>query len=244
MEGKLCEKHQQRVMHFYCSSHLTVFCRECIKELHYEENCFVVDLYEIEKMRKLQIQNVTYNRNQLKKRKDGSNQSCVVNEFAVKDTKKRERKPIQKYDQISKSTQPLSFPTVTASSVPTGKPIFLKGKNGIPEYLAKASALAEDYLPYDYENEEAPTDEARTNEEAYEDIQQFAYSKYPQERLPGSAANCVFFNEEGLEDQDDSGDHSSEEDQEEEEEEGEFDPAVMGHQVEGKDYEDEEEEDY
>ena len=91
-------------MHFYCSSHLTVFCRECIKELHYEENCFVVDLYEIEKMRKLQIQNVTYNRNQLKKRKDGSNQSCVVNEFAVKDIKKRERKPIQKYDQISKST--------------------------------------------------------------------------------------------------------------------------------------------
>lgn len=40
-------------MHFYCSSHLTVFCRECIKESHYEENCFVVDLYEIEKMRKL-----------------------------------------------------------------------------------------------------------------------------------------------------------------------------------------------
>ena len=40
-------------MHFYCSNHLTVFCRECIKEDHTDEKCFVVDLYEIEKMRKL-----------------------------------------------------------------------------------------------------------------------------------------------------------------------------------------------
>ena len=55
LEGKLCNKHQQRVMHFYCSNHLTIFCRECIKELHYEEQCFVVDLYEIEKMRKLHV---------------------------------------------------------------------------------------------------------------------------------------------------------------------------------------------
>ena len=28
----------------------------------------------------------------------------------------------------------------------------------------------EDYIAYDYENEEAPTDEARTNEEAYEEL--------------------------------------------------------------------------
>jgi RING-type zinc-finger len=100
MEGKLCEKHQQRVMHFYCSSHLTVFCRECIKEEHYEEDCFVVDLYEIEKMRKLQIQNMTYNKNQLKKRKDGANQSCVLNEFVIKEPKRRERKPITKIEPL------------------------------------------------------------------------------------------------------------------------------------------------
>ena len=49
----LCEKHDQRVQHFYCSNHLTVFCRECIKEDHTDERCFVVDLYEIEKMRKM-----------------------------------------------------------------------------------------------------------------------------------------------------------------------------------------------
>ena len=48
-----CEKHEQRVQHFYCSNHLTVFCRECIKEDHTDERCFVVDLYEIEKMRKM-----------------------------------------------------------------------------------------------------------------------------------------------------------------------------------------------
>jgi hypothetical protein len=228
MEGKLCERHDQRVKHFYCSSHLTVFCRECIKELHYEENCFVVDLYEIEKMRKLQIQNMTYNRNQLKKRKDGANQSCVVNEFAASEPKKKQRKPIQKFEVPAKIAQ--AFPIAAAKTVPTGQPIFLKGKNGIPEYLVKgASGVGEDFLPYDYENEEAPTDEARTNEEAYEDIQQFAFSKYPQERLPG-AANCVFFNEEGLEGQEESGEPSSDEQEdEEEEEEGEFDPAIMGH---------------
>lgn len=49
----LCDKHDQRVQHFYCSNHLTVFCRECIKEDHTDERCFVVDLYEIEKMRKM-----------------------------------------------------------------------------------------------------------------------------------------------------------------------------------------------
>jgi hypothetical protein len=49
----LCTKHDERIQHFYCSNHLTVFCRECIKEDHTDEKCFVVDLYEIEKMRKM-----------------------------------------------------------------------------------------------------------------------------------------------------------------------------------------------
>ena len=53
MEAKLCQNHEGRVKHFYCSNHLTVFCRECIKEDHTDDKCFVVDLYEIEKMRKL-----------------------------------------------------------------------------------------------------------------------------------------------------------------------------------------------
>jgi hypothetical protein len=68
IENKLCDQHMQRVKHFYCSNHQTVFCRECIKEFHVDEDCFVVDLYEIEKMRKLQRGNLAYNKSQLKKR--------------------------------------------------------------------------------------------------------------------------------------------------------------------------------
>jgi hypothetical protein len=78
MDKLLCQAHQQRVKHFYCSSHKTIFCRECIKEAHTDDNCFVVDLYEIEKMRKLQWQNISSNKNQLKKRKDGADQSCIL----------------------------------------------------------------------------------------------------------------------------------------------------------------------
>ena len=52
-EDKLCIPHNMRIMHFYCSNHRTIFCRECIQIDHTDEKCFVVDLYEIEKMRKL-----------------------------------------------------------------------------------------------------------------------------------------------------------------------------------------------
>lgn len=54
----MCQKHEQRIKHFYCSEHPSIFCRECIRELHNLEECFVVDLYEIEKMRKLQEGNL------------------------------------------------------------------------------------------------------------------------------------------------------------------------------------------
>ena len=47
LNEKLCEKHPERVKHFYCSHHKTIFCRECIKDEHSENECFVVDLYEI-----------------------------------------------------------------------------------------------------------------------------------------------------------------------------------------------------
>ena len=47
LNEKLCEKHPERVKHFYCSYHKTIFCRECIKEDHSDNECFVVDLYEI-----------------------------------------------------------------------------------------------------------------------------------------------------------------------------------------------------
>ena len=51
MATKFCESHQDRVKHFYCSNHKTIFCRECIKTSHSDEDCFVVDLYEILRMR-------------------------------------------------------------------------------------------------------------------------------------------------------------------------------------------------
>ena len=57
MNSKLCSEHGDRVMHFFCSNHETIFCRECISEKHGERECFVVDLYEIQKMRDLQKQN-------------------------------------------------------------------------------------------------------------------------------------------------------------------------------------------
>ena len=47
LSEKLCEVHPERVKHFYCSNHLNIFCRECIKPLHGDDECFVVDLYEI-----------------------------------------------------------------------------------------------------------------------------------------------------------------------------------------------------
>lgn len=68
-------------MHFYCSNHRTIFCRECIQVDHTNERCFVVDLYEIEKMRKLQSQNISLNKGQLAKRKDGATVSCIVAEI-------------------------------------------------------------------------------------------------------------------------------------------------------------------
>ncbi len=77
----LCDKHDQRVQHFYCSNHLTVFCRECIKEDHTDERCFVVDLYEIEKMRKMHRLNQQMNKKQLEKRKDDADHSCVTQEI-------------------------------------------------------------------------------------------------------------------------------------------------------------------
>lgn len=68
-DEKLCKHHSDRVKHFYCSNHQTVFCRECIRISHNEEACFVVDLYEIQKMQQLQRQNMMNNSLQAQIRK-------------------------------------------------------------------------------------------------------------------------------------------------------------------------------
>mmetsp|Transcript_25430 Transcript_25430/g.25187 ORF Transcript_25430/g.25187 Transcript_25430/m.25187 type:complete len:189 (+) Transcript_25430:3-569(+) len=67
MADKLCERHEDRIKHFYCSNHQTIFCRECIRDDHTDSECFVVDLYEIQKMRDLQKQNMYKNSEQLDK---------------------------------------------------------------------------------------------------------------------------------------------------------------------------------
>jgi hypothetical protein len=72
----MCQKHEQRIKHFYCSEHPSIFCRECIRELHNLEECFVVDLYEIEKMRRLQEGNMEFNRKQIEVR-GGDSESYV-----------------------------------------------------------------------------------------------------------------------------------------------------------------------
>ena len=51
MQDKFCADHPDRIKHFYCSNHKTIFCRECIKLFHSDDECFVVDLYEIQRMR-------------------------------------------------------------------------------------------------------------------------------------------------------------------------------------------------
>ena len=73
----LCHDHDQRIKHFFCSEHPSIFCRECIKDLHYQETCFVVDLYEIEKMRKLQQTILQFNQKQIETR-GGACESYVV----------------------------------------------------------------------------------------------------------------------------------------------------------------------
>ena len=73
MAQKFCEEHIDRVKHFYCSNHKTVFCRECIKQYHSDDECFVVDLYEIQRMRQLQSQNIQKNLEQARKRNKPKN---------------------------------------------------------------------------------------------------------------------------------------------------------------------------
>ena len=97
--------------------------------------------------------------------------------------------------------------------------------NGYPGSL-------QDYIPDDFENEQ-PTDEARTNEDPYDDIQQqmatTKYGEFMPKKGNATVGNCVFLRE-GKNIQKDS-DYSSGEGEENEdddsEEEGEFDPSMV-----------------
>jgi len=94
----MCQKHEHRIKHFYCSEHPSIFCRECIKDLHNLEACFVVDLYEIEKMRKLQQNNNELNRKQLQRRQDGATESYVE----LQKTPPRSREPLKASETVER----------------------------------------------------------------------------------------------------------------------------------------------
>lgn len=148
-------------MHFYCSNHRTIFCRECIQVDHTDEKCFVVDLYEIEKMRKLQGQNIAMNKGQLSKRKDGATVSCVVVETYKPHVP---CKPSAKNPGVNnhQSTNPNVQPTINGK-----EDIFDYGggHHGIPRSQHANGQHQHVINHYDYGNEEMMTDEARTNEE-------------------------------------------------------------------------------
>ena len=45
-----CDHHSHKQKHFFCSYHNTNFCRECIKQFHKDDNCCIVDLFDIHKL--------------------------------------------------------------------------------------------------------------------------------------------------------------------------------------------------
>ena len=56
-----CLAHDDRVRHFYCAHHGVLCCRECIPLKHIQVQCFVVDLYEIHKMKQIHAHNMHNN---------------------------------------------------------------------------------------------------------------------------------------------------------------------------------------
>ena len=57
----ICAHHNEKQKHFFCSFHNTNFCRECIKQFHRDDNCCVVDLFDIHKLYLLNEQNTAKN---------------------------------------------------------------------------------------------------------------------------------------------------------------------------------------
>ena len=43
-----CEKHLDRVQHFYCAFHRITSCRQCCEKNHTEPQCIIVELYDVE----------------------------------------------------------------------------------------------------------------------------------------------------------------------------------------------------
>ena len=79
----LCSQHPEKQKHFYCSYHETNFCRECIKLFHKQNECCVVDLYDIDKLYQLNEQNIKKNNLIIKCRKKVNNGKMRKEEFFI-----------------------------------------------------------------------------------------------------------------------------------------------------------------
>ena len=79
----LCSKHPEKQKHFYCSFHETNFCRECIKAYHKQNECCVVDLYDIDKLYQLNEKNIKKNNLIIKCRKKVNNGKMRKEEFFI-----------------------------------------------------------------------------------------------------------------------------------------------------------------
>ena len=79
----LCSKHPEKQKHFYCSFHETNFCRECIKAFHKQNECCVVDLYDIDKLYQLNEKNIKKNNLIIKCRKKVNNGRMRKEEFFI-----------------------------------------------------------------------------------------------------------------------------------------------------------------
>ena len=79
----LCSKHPEKQKHFYCSYHEQNFCRECIKNSHKQNECCVVDLYDIDKLYQLNEQNIKKNNLIIKCRKKVNNGRMRKEEFFI-----------------------------------------------------------------------------------------------------------------------------------------------------------------
>ena len=79
----LCPIHSEKQKHFYCSFHEQNFCRECIKTSHKQNECCVVDLYDIDKLFQLNEQNLRKNKMIIKCRKKVSGGRMRKEEFFI-----------------------------------------------------------------------------------------------------------------------------------------------------------------
>lgn len=76
----LCQYHNEKQNHFYCSYHQVNFCRECIKNYHRDDKCCVVDLFDISKLFNLFEQNQVKNFSIIRAR---NQKTKVIEEFFI-----------------------------------------------------------------------------------------------------------------------------------------------------------------